>query len=75
MSFNDDKIKKFLTELGKLTIKYDIEIAGCGECWLQELRERDHWPEPGKFYIVDKGGDFLYWGYVYDEDTQIAGDE
>lgn len=35
----NEEIKKFLKELGKLTEKYNIEITGCGCCGSPQLNK------------------------------------
>lgn len=54
---NKEKVKAFLIDLGKLTVKHGIKIDGCGCCDSPYLKEVDS--VNGDAYVVDSHFGFL----------------
>lgn len=74
---NIEKLIEFLTELTKLTNKYEFQIGGCGCCGspLVTTDGRDggkclEWDEEKSCYRVD-----VYDGYDYHEPIYIYGNK
>lgn len=74
---NNEKLIEFLTELTKLTYKYEFQIGGCGCCgspWVtsdgRDGGNRLEWDEEKGCYRID-----LYDGYDYHEPIYVYGDK